>query len=956
MADPDLLLERDAEVQAIGAAVESAMAGSGAFVAVQGGPGVGKTRLLAEARVLAAKAGMWVLPARASELERGFAFGLVRQLFDPVLARLPPAERIGQLAGSARPAAAVLGELGPGQPPAGDFAVLHALFWLTTNLTQRQPLALMCDDVHWADESSLRFLTFLLPRLDGLAVLVVATLRAGEGGRSTPLLNRLTTDPACTVLSPAPLRLPAASVLLQEQLGGQADPAFALACHTAAGGNPLLLQELARAASAAGVAPAAANARQVVPLGSQAIARRVELWLARFPPDRLVLARAVAVLGGVASLATAASLAGLDHDAALDAADDLERAEILRRANDNAGSAGGADGVSYVHPLVQAAVYDRMTPAERSASHRAAAHMLTTAGAPAERVAAHLQHVGDPDQQSVAILRQAAVEALGRGAPDAALTYLQRCLDQTTDQRERLDLLVQAGPVAALTDVAVSIRLFDEALRLATDPVQRADIAFQLGRAWLDVDRWPLAQRLYQEALTWLPPGDDDLRRRLQAGLVLFEYGYLDPDVADPAGLVASLRDLPPADTVGSRMLDCIIAQWEYLTGDPRAVDRAVRGVADGLLIEQGEGDPALGGAWQVLAAAEQDEGLRSVNASVALAYETGSASALVFALGVRGLVWLWRGELAEAVADQTAATQAANIAGRTLYHRFFQPWLAMAQVERGELAGAEVTLRAISVPDPLPPSGPWFHYLLANAMLLRELGRFEEALQAATDAGRYVRMHGFSNPAFVAWRSEAALCLHALGQDEQARVLAGEELELASGWPSARARGRALRVLGLLTRGRDGVDLLRESVRVLQGSTARLELAKALADLGSTLRRGGYGVQARPLLHRALDLADTLGAVVLAERTRGELRAAGARPRRTALTGPASLTPSERRVAELAAAGHTNRDIAQQLFVTPKTVEVHLSSAYRKLDISRRDHLAAALLGAQRRHQGRDT
>ncbi|MGW3137758.1 helix-turn-helix transcriptional regulator [Streptomyces sp. NPDC001139] len=155
---------------------------------------------------------------------------------------------------------------------------------------------------------------------------------------------------------------------------------------------------------------------------------------------------------------------------------------------------------------------------------------------------------------------------------------------------------------------------------------------------------------------------------------------------------------------------------------------------------------------------------------------------------------------------------------------------------------------------------------------------------------------------------------------------------------------GRALRVNGLLHRGDQQLDLLRQAVTVLDGSLARLEHAKALADLGAALRRTGHPAAARESLRQAVDLATQCGATPLAEIARTELAAAGARPRRTALAGPDALTPSEKRIAQLAATGATNRQIAQQLYVTPKTVEVHLSAAYRKLDITTRRDLPGAL------------
>jgi DNA-binding CsgD family transcriptional regulator len=198
-------------------------------------------------------------------------------------------------------------------------------------------------------------------------------------------------------------------------------------------------------------------------------------------------------------------------------------------------------------------------------------------------------------------------------------------------------------------------------------------------------------------------------------------------------------------------------------------------------------------------------------------------------------------------------------------------------------------------------------------------------------------------DPARLWWRSLKAVALDRLGRRGEAIELAREELAVTRAFGAPWALGRTLRVLGALE-GDEGLDMLREAVDVLEGSTARLEHAKALAALGSGLRRARRPSEAREPLRRALELAGACGAAPVSELARSELRAAGSRPRRDALRGVGSLTPSERRVADLAATGRTNRDIAQELYVTPKTVEVHLSNAYRKLGIGSRRELGGAL------------
>jgi DNA-binding CsgD family transcriptional regulator len=202
----------------------------------------------------------------------------------------------------------------------------------------------------------------------------------------------------------------------------------------------------------------------------------------------------------------------------------------------------------------------------------------------------------------------------------------------------------------------------------------------------------------------------------------------------------------------------------------------------------------------------------------------------------------------------------------------------------------------------------------------------------------------GFINPARTSWRSEAALAAFAEGDVDAALEWAGEAVRLATSWKAPGALGQSLRVLGMVKGSDEGLLLLERSVRVLDGSLARVELTRSLAAYGAALRRTGRRNDAQGQLSRALDLADALGAVALSSQVMVELRAAGFRPRRHRLTGPGSLTVSERRVADLAARGKSNRTIAQELFVTTKTVELHLTNAYRKLGVSGRRELATAL------------
>jgi DNA-binding CsgD family transcriptional regulator len=220
---------------------------------------------------------------------------------------------------------------------------------------------------------------------------------------------------------------------------------------------------------------------------------------------------------------------------------------------------------------------------------------------------------------------------------------------------------------------------------------------------------------------------------------------------------------------------------------------------------------------------------------------------------------------------------------------------------------------------------------------------RWDEALTVAEDQA--ARGDRTDNPAWMPWGTLQARALDALGLHDRARALLVNELDVARRWGSPGAIGATLRVLGSRSPS-DGIDLLHEAVAVTESSSARLEHAKTLVALGTALRHGGRRTEARDPLVRGHELAQQCHAVALAATAKTELYAAGGRPRREALSGPDSLTPSERRIADLAAEGHTTRDIAQTLFVTTRTVEGHLTNVYRKLGISTRAALPEALGG----------
>jgi DNA-binding CsgD family transcriptional regulator len=225
---------------------------------------------------------------------------------------------------------------------------------------------------------------------------------------------------------------------------------------------------------------------------------------------------------------------------------------------------------------------------------------------------------------------------------------------------------------------------------------------------------------------------------------------------------------------------------------------------------------------------------------------------------------------------------------------------------------------------------------------------RPEDAIIELREAGRRWDAIGMVNPGIARWRCEAAQALLGLGEVEEARALAHRQLAIARGAGASWALAMALRTAAAVEGGETGLAYLDEALALLDGSEVRLECAHVLTERGSALRALGRRDEARDALTRGLDLARACGATRLAERAFGELEASGAHPRKLLRGGVDALTPSERRVASMAAEGLSNKEIAQTLFVTVRTVETHLRHTYKKLDIGSREQLEGALSGRE--------
>ncbi len=906
---------------------------------IEGRPGIGKTRLVAEARAAAAAAGLEVLAARGGELEEEFAYGVVRQLFEPLLAAAADDLRAELLSGAAGLAAPLFDESQLAAALEGgtdtSFATLHGLYWLAANLALRGPTLLAIDDLHWADAQSLRWLIYLARRLEGLPLLVVAALRPLAQSRQPDLLTELLSDPATVLVHPAPLGIGSVVTLARDMFGAEPDERFCAACHEATGGNPLFTRALLDTLAAEGVGPTAEAARRVRDVGPEPVARSVALRLSRLPPEATTLARAVAILGEGAEPGHAAALAGLDPEVALRAATLLARSDILRPQRE----------LEFVHPIVRAAVHEQISPGERAAKHRRAASLLAEAGAEPERAAAHLMLVAPRgDAFVLPIMREAAARAIARGATDAAVAYLRRALEEPPQAEDRPGVLVQLGLTERLVDMPAAAEHLVEAMGLVEDPSRSAQIALEYGRVLFWSGRNGEAIEIFHDAIERLRSEEHELRQLLEAEVI--GVGWWEAELYPSAQKL--LVEVGEQERRGGSLSDALLAalaHYETRRGleRERTVALAERSLASG----RAERESAGAVFYAALAfglAGLTDTAVAVYGSALAEAQRRGDIFNVGSLLGFRGLLETERGDLISAAEDLRQAVEIMQLRGHLLNLHYHASFFADLLLERGEVDEAEAALALTGLGEQFPPSVHSTFFGDARGKVRLETRRPREALADFTEVGRILEALEIHNPAFRAWRSHAALALHALGRAEEACALAAEELELARGWGAPRPIGVALRALGLVQGGRKGESHLREAVEILAGSTARLEYARALVDLGAMLRRANRRSDAREPLRQGLELARGCGAKPLVERAHTELIATGARPRRLVFSGVEALTPSERRVAAMATEGMTNRDIAQALFVTPRAVEVHLSSTYRKLGISSRSQLPQAL------------
>jgi DNA-binding CsgD family transcriptional regulator len=899
------LVGRDDELAATRQALDQAAAGNGRVLVLEGGPGLGKSSLLAEARHGARGRGLDVATARARAEDR-------------------------EIRGAMRRRSLVRAENGAGS------SVREKIGWLVRSGESRAPRGLFLDDIHRADEGSLRALLELAEHSHASPVLLMVALRPhvlqDAQRRAVEALSELEHARRLTL---RPLRREHADRIVHAALP-EATPAFCDECAVLSAGNPFVLNELITWITAKGLEPVAgAPSRALAAAPHRAMRQFVAAQLEDVGPEAATLATAAAMREGELSVEQAARFSGLDPERGAEAVDRLRQSGLIV----------GGEPLSFASPITgrclraqaqRGSAADVRSPeSERGRGHRSTAdaiphHLLLAPPA------------GDP--HVVEQLVELADDKLAGGNPREATDFIRRALAERADgAHTKADLLVRLGHADLLQGRATSTASLWAAVASLKRADRRAEALFKLGLAQVAAGS-PYDASLAFDAARDVGPADAQLRDRAEVTSAL--AGLLVPENR-PAAVAHIDRLLAAADLTerpcGAEVL--LAAAWsELCRGAP--ADKVVRLTGRALEFKRRDDGVSLGAYFDTVAAAVVafvddfagaerlcDEARAVARAAGSLLAERNLDVAQAFAL-------LHAGRVTDAARySQRVLTRADEIA------QFPIPGaaavLAQALLEQDARAEAGAVLEKAAG----AATGEFQRLFLcvANASVGLQCGDLAPALAAVQDAQYIAEGLGIVNPAVVAWQPLAALCYLASGDRRRAQEHATEAAEIAESFGTPRAIALTLRALACVEGPPTELERLERACAAVESSGAGLEHAKARVEYGAALHRGGHPRAARRSLRRGIDLADELGAQRVARIGIGALVAAGGRPRRVRTTGPRALTPAERRVVDLASSGLSNPEIAETLVIARKTVEWHLSKAFGKLDVSSREELPEA-------------
>ncbi|MBZ6177210.1 AAA family ATPase [Streptomyces olivaceus] len=913
-----MLLERETELALAAACLRRAAAGHGSLLLVEGPLGAGRSSFLEALPQQASGERITVLRAQASRSERWLAFGVVDQL-------LESAACVAATAGSGK-ARRACDDAHRG--PVGDRVPLSAVL---DGVPGDGAVLVLVDDLQWCDTESLAELSKGLAGRHGRRVVSALSLPSGvvpaAGSALGALVGAADRRIRLGALGPEGVRRS-----VEAALGG-AEAEFVAAVRTRSAGNPLLLRSLLDEAYSRGLRPRAQDAEVVRTLRSEILCQYLSAFLRSQPGPVRRTVHALCVLGGDADQRVAALLADLDAAGYAEAVGTLHRWGLGRPGDEEHGT------------LLWDALADGIPADELTVMRNRAAVLLHRTGHSVEAAAGQLMSVHTLRAPgAVRILRAAADRALARGAPRDAARYLRQALLDASctgllRARVLTDLAVaerQFATVAALRHVVEALPLFDSALDRAAAAVQLGPLLYQPSESGIAALTGDLAAQLRTRG------GDDAAAAELALRLEARHYAL---GAQDPAVLPAALRRLdelgprPPAGTVGERELLAALIHVAFVTNNASAERVADLGAP---LMALEPPDPRhahtpLPLAVNALAAAEHTaETVRWLDAVGRRVGHRDTDAETAVLRAERAMVALSHGRIAEARRAVVPTGTAEEAQARASALCTAVQAIVTLHSDEPELAERLLTGNLSHHQDQ-------YHAALLHMTrgLLAARRRHDLiALHHFRTAGERLERIGWSNPAVLPWSSRAALMHHRLGEQDRALAAARLEVEQARTWGAPSVEGRALVALGRVTPGRRGTELLAEAVSVLERSTNAHELCRALYAYGS--REGVDGRRAADALERARELSAVSGADRVTRQIREQIGRRPAVPEQRL-----ELTPSEARVARLAAAGLHNADIARELQVSRRMIERYLTNAYRKLDISGR-HALPPDIGAE--------
>lgn len=909
-----MLIERSAHTALAEATLHECAAGGFRLLIAEGGPGCGKSEFLKRFLGIAAESGAVVLDVPGLPGDRGTPLRLVRRLAEhPALPERTPGERL---------------RLAPAQDAPG---VAERLCAALCALSASAPMVIAVDDLHHADQASLRQLLRLAHHARSARILLIGT-ESPYGSGGDPLLGtELLRHPGFRRITLDPLSPEGTARLVGTPGDQHADGRLGAECYAMTGGNPLLLRALRQDRWAA----PDTGGRGPRPTAGGPFHQAVAACLARAGTPTRDVAGALAVLGPSATPALLSRLLGLDA-AAVDRA--LQVLEL----------SGLTDGHRYRHPVVTAAALDQLDAADRRLLHERSALLLHDQGARATEVGEHLL-AAQPTAPAwaVAVLRDAAAEALVDDDAPAAIRYLDLACRACQEPPQRAATRIAlAAAIWRVNPSAAEHHVGETLADLHTGTLADGDTA-PLVRLLIGCGRLEEASRA---------------RARLRAADDPHSGPGPDPDPARPSVVHPCPWPLEPEENRPQPSPDTATPRepWDETPGPGTAA--AVWGIPGPGTSEAAADEaerrlracPLLDGTLAVLAnavrtllragrTADADEWCHRLLKEATTRRSPGWEAEF---LAVLAEIALRKGALSDA--DERARQALACLPGRGGSVLVGGPLASRlhACTAMGRYHDAARVLHH-PVPGALFQSVYGLAYLRARGHYHLATDHCRAALRDFLATGRMAQRWGLDHPALLPWRTDAAQAFLRLGERPRAARMITEQLSCTRLWNDPHTRGVSLRLRARIAAEPERPHLLTQAVEVLQQCGDRLELARALADLGAAYQSVGEPVRANNVRRRAWRMAEECGAKALCD---------SILPRHTLCDGDppdlpgrdqgAGLSESEMRVAILAANGNSNREIALRLCVTMSTVEQHLTRVYRKLRISRRQQLPKSLIG----------